>query len=52
MAKPAQAAEDLNPHHIARTQFEAALPYAEDLSDWQGMSEWLFDPDCGEWPGR
>jgi len=20
-------------------------PYAEDLSDWQGMSEWLFDPE-------
>jgi glutamate dehydrogenase/leucine dehydrogenase len=45
MPKPEQAAEDLNPHHIARTQFEAALPYAEDLSDWQGMSEWLFDPE-------
>ncbi len=45
MPKPDQAAEDLNPHHIARSQFIAALPYIEDLSDWRGMSEWLFDPE-------
>lgn len=45
MPKPEQVTEDLNPHHIARAQFDAALPYAEDLSDWQGMSEWLFDPE-------
>jgi len=45
MPKSDQAAEDLNPHHIARSQFESALPYAEDLSDWHGMSEWLFDPE-------
>ena len=38
MPKPDQAAEDLNPHHIARAQFESSLPYAEDLSDWRGMS--------------
>lgn len=45
MARPEKAAEDLNPHHIARNQFESSLPYADDLSDWQGMSEWLFDPE-------
>ncbi|HSQ37728.1 MAG TPA: Glu/Leu/Phe/Val dehydrogenase [Acidimicrobiia bacterium] len=45
MPEPDQVAEDLNPHHIARAQFESALPYAEDLSDWRGMSEWLFEPE-------
>ena len=38
-------AEDLNPHSIARTQFDNALPYVDTLAGWKGMSEWLFAPE-------
>jgi glutamate dehydrogenase (NAD(P)+) len=38
-------AEDLNPHSIARTQFDNALPYVDSLEGWKGMSEWLFAPE-------
>lgn len=37
--------EDLNPHHIARQQFELAVPYIRQLEGWRGMAEWLFEPD-------
>jgi glutamate dehydrogenase/leucine dehydrogenase len=37
--------EDLNPHHIARLQFDLAAPFAGDLDGWRGMAEWLFEPE-------
>jgi glutamate dehydrogenase (NAD(P)+) len=37
--------EDLNPHHVARTQFDLATPFVGDLNGWQGMAEWLFEPE-------
>ena len=45
MAKVAQVAEDLNPHHIARHQFEEAIPFVEDIKGWKGTSKWLFEPE-------
>ncbi len=36
--------EDLNPHRVARRQFDMALPFV-DLDDWRGMDEWLFQPE-------
>ena len=42
MAKAAPVLEDLNPHHIARLQFDEAIPYVDDLKGWKGASEWLF----------
>jgi glutamate dehydrogenase/leucine dehydrogenase len=41
----AAVSEDLNPHHIARHQFEEAVPYVDDLTGWKGVSEWLFEPE-------
>ena len=38
-------AEDLNPHHVARTQFDLAAPFTGDLNGWGGMAEWLFEPE-------
>jgi glutamate dehydrogenase (NAD(P)+) len=38
-------AEDLNPHSIARTQFDNVLPYVDSLAGWKGMAEWLFAPE-------
>jgi glutamate dehydrogenase (NAD(P)+) len=40
-----EVAEDLNPHHIARHQFVEAVPFADDLHGWRGISEWLFEPE-------
>ena len=37
--------EDLNPHHIARAQFDRAIPYVENIEGWEGISEWLFEPE-------
>jgi len=37
--------EDLNPHHIARRQFDLAVPFIGDLESWRGMAELLFQPD-------
>ena len=37
--------EDLNPHHVARTQFDLATPFVGDLEGWRGISEWLFEPE-------
>jgi glutamate dehydrogenase (NAD(P)+) len=45
MAKAAPVLEDLNPHHIARHQFDEAIPYVDDLKGWKGASEWLFEPE-------
>ncbi|MFH1329217.1 MAG: Glu/Leu/Phe/Val dehydrogenase [Actinomycetota bacterium] len=45
MAKVAPVAEDLNPHHIARHQFDEAIPFVEDLKGWKGTSQWLFEPE-------
>jgi glutamate dehydrogenase (NAD(P)+) len=38
-------AEDLNLHHIAKQQFDRAVPFAEDLDGWRGIAQWLFEPD-------
>jgi glutamate dehydrogenase/leucine dehydrogenase len=45
MPKAAAVPEDLNPHHIARSQFDDAVPYVEDIAGWKGVSEWLFQPE-------
>lgn len=37
--------EDLNPHHIARHQFDLATPFVGDLNGWRGMADWLFEPE-------
>jgi len=37
--------EDLNPHHIAYQQFMEAVPFADDLTGWRGVSHWLFQPE-------
>jgi glutamate dehydrogenase (NAD(P)+) len=36
--------ESLDPHDIARTQFDRAAPYTDDTHGWEGMSTWLFEP--------
>jgi glutamate dehydrogenase/leucine dehydrogenase len=45
MPKAAPVSEDLNPHHIARQQFDEAVPYVDDLRGWKGTSQWLFEPE-------
>lgn len=30
---------------IARTQYEHALAFADDLTDWHGFEEWLLEPE-------
>ena len=45
MTQAAVPAEDLNPYHIARHQFDEAVPYVDDAVSWQGVSEWLFKPE-------
>ena len=37
--------EDLNPAHIARQQFDNALPFLGGFKDSPGMAEWLFQPE-------
>ncbi len=37
--------EDLNPHQIARIQFDRSAPFLDDLTDWVGISEFLFEPE-------
>jgi len=37
--------EDLNPHHVARRQFDLATPFLDNLEGWRGMSEWIFQPE-------
>ena len=38
-------AEDLNPHAIARTQFDHAVPFVDSVAGWRGMAEWIFAPE-------
>jgi glutamate dehydrogenase (NAD(P)+) len=38
-------AEDLNLHHIAKEQFDRAVPFADELDGWLGIAQWLFEPD-------
>ncbi len=45
MSDAVASPEDLNPHHIARAQFDRAIPYVENVEGWQGISEWLFEPE-------
>jgi glutamate dehydrogenase (NAD(P)+) len=45
MATTVTASEDLNLHHIVRQQFDRAVPFADDLHGWRGISEWLFEPE-------
>lgn len=37
--------EDLNPAHVARLQYDAALPFLGGFKDSPGMAEWLFQPE-------
>jgi glutamate dehydrogenase (NAD(P)+) len=37
-------AEDLDLFHIARRQFDRAVPFVHPLNGWRGMAEWLFEP--------
>ena len=37
--------EDLDLHHIARTQFDLAVPFAPVLEGWRGIADWLFEPE-------
>ncbi|MBP1632163.1 MAG: hypothetical protein H6Q11_451, partial [Acidobacteria bacterium] len=45
MPKATSVPEDLNPHHIARNQFDDAVPYVDDLTGWKGVAQWLFEPE-------
>ncbi|MBM3696479.1 MAG: Glu/Leu/Phe/Val dehydrogenase [Actinobacteria bacterium] len=45
MSHAAPVPEDLNPHHIARLQFDRAVPYVDDIEGWEGIAEWLFEPE-------
>jgi len=45
VSQVAAVPEDLNPHHIARAQFERAIPFVENITGWEGISEWLFEPE-------
>lgn len=38
-------AEDLNPWHIARAQFDRVLPYLPELLSEPGMAEFIFEPE-------
>jgi glutamate dehydrogenase (NAD(P)+) len=41
----AMTSEDLNSFNIARTQFDRAVPFTDDLNGWRGMAEWMFRPE-------
>lgn len=41
----ANALEDLNLAHIAKQQFDAAVPFTSDLDGWRGVAEWIFKPE-------
>ena len=36
--------EDLDLFHIARQQFDRAVPFVHPLEGWRGVAEWLFEP--------
>ena len=37
--------EDLDFFHIARRQFDRAIPFVHPLEGWRGMAEMLFEPE-------
>ena len=37
--------ESLNIHTIARTQYDQALAYIEDIEAWNGFADWLISPE-------
>lgn len=37
--------EDLDLFHIARRQFQRAIPFVHPLEGWRGMAEMLFEPE-------
>ena len=37
--------EDLDLHHIVRTQYDNAVPFTKALNGWRGMAEWIFQPE-------
>jgi len=37
--------EDLNLHHIAKTQFDRAAPFTDRVEGWKGVAQWLFAPE-------
>jgi len=45
MSNGAPNHEELNPHRIARQQFDIAAPFVRDTEGWDGISEMLFEPD-------
>jgi glutamate dehydrogenase (NAD(P)+) len=45
MATAVAAPEDLNLHHIAKHQFDRAVPFTDDLHGWRGIAQWLFEPE-------
>ena len=45
MTDGAPPIEDLNPHRIARSQFDLAAPFVGNIDDWDGIAEVLFEPD-------
>jgi glutamate dehydrogenase/leucine dehydrogenase len=45
MTAPALVSEDLNLHHIAKTQFDRAAPFTNKVEGWKGVSQWLFAPE-------
>jgi glutamate dehydrogenase/leucine dehydrogenase len=42
---PTDEPEDLNLHRMAYHQFMEAVPYADHLEGWRGVSQWLFQPE-------
>jgi glutamate dehydrogenase (NAD(P)+) len=42
MSRPA---EDLDLFHVARRQFNRAVPFVHPLEGWRGMAEMLFEPE-------
>jgi glutamate dehydrogenase/leucine dehydrogenase len=39
------ASEDLDLQAITRAQYDRALAFVDDLADWNGFAEWLFQPE-------
>ncbi len=37
--------EDLNPYHVARRQFEEAIPFIEEIRTYPGLAEVIFTPE-------
>jgi glutamate dehydrogenase (NAD(P)+) len=45
MTAPTMVSEDLNLHHIAKTQFDRAAPFTKEVNGWKGLAQWLFAPE-------